>query len=389
MKALRFVHRRRRARPLGAEAQLPRARPALRQAHAAGGRGRRGARRRAGRGDAARAAGGHHRRRRGAPARRPTTSRWRCSRSRATRSSAPGTHAVALNLELDDELRREGLAREVVHAVQNARKDAGLNVEDRIALTPGRRRRAARRGARARAVRDRRDAGHLADLRRRGRRATARDRGPRAARSRVSARLGSARGLDCSNRALLRGGSEELHCQPGRRAAYIAQAALSGRSAGSSATSCGPAAAPQPTRMVGPEHRGGRGRSSRVASAAPGRQAYEPMAVRRSGGARRRPRRRAVQASRGLEPLGDCCLDARLREQRPEVASRPRGRAWTDRSAGLSGRHAPTWPSVDRFERDGMRDSRRGGRQRSPHSPDHLLAGRAALQIASAEEPRP
>ena len=29
-----------------------------------------------------------------------------------------GTHAVALDLELDDELRREGLAREVVHAVQ-------------------------------------------------------------------------------------------------------------------------------------------------------------------------------------------------------------------------------------------------------------------------------
>jgi isoleucyl-tRNA synthetase len=48
-----------------------------------------------------------------------------------------GTHAVALNLELDDELRREGLAREVVHAVQGARKDAGLNVEDRIALTLG------------------------------------------------------------------------------------------------------------------------------------------------------------------------------------------------------------------------------------------------------------
>ena len=36
-----------------------------------------------------------------------------------------GTHAVALNLELDDELRREGLAREVVHAVQNARKARG------------------------------------------------------------------------------------------------------------------------------------------------------------------------------------------------------------------------------------------------------------------------
>ena len=31
-----------------------------------------------------------------------------------------GSHAVALELELDDELRREGCAREVVHAVQNA-----------------------------------------------------------------------------------------------------------------------------------------------------------------------------------------------------------------------------------------------------------------------------
>jgi isoleucyl-tRNA synthetase len=48
-----------------------------------------------------------------------------------------GTHAVALNLELDDELRREGLAREVVHAIQAARKSAGLNVEDRISLTLG------------------------------------------------------------------------------------------------------------------------------------------------------------------------------------------------------------------------------------------------------------
>jgi isoleucyl-tRNA synthetase len=45
-----------------------------------------------------------------------------------------GTHAVALNLELDEELIREGLAREVVRAIQNARKDAGLNVEDRITL---------------------------------------------------------------------------------------------------------------------------------------------------------------------------------------------------------------------------------------------------------------
>ncbi|HKH17049.1 MAG TPA: isoleucine--tRNA ligase [Solirubrobacteraceae bacterium] len=48
-----------------------------------------------------------------------------------------GSHAVALDLQLDDELRREGLAREVVHAVQNARKSAGLQVEDRIALSLG------------------------------------------------------------------------------------------------------------------------------------------------------------------------------------------------------------------------------------------------------------
>jgi isoleucyl-tRNA synthetase len=48
-----------------------------------------------------------------------------------------GSHAVALELALDAALRREGLAREVVHAVQNARKAAGLQVEDRISLTLG------------------------------------------------------------------------------------------------------------------------------------------------------------------------------------------------------------------------------------------------------------
>jgi isoleucyl-tRNA synthetase len=45
-----------------------------------------------------------------------------------------GGHAVALDLSLDDALRREGQAREIVHSVQNARKNAGLAVEDRIAL---------------------------------------------------------------------------------------------------------------------------------------------------------------------------------------------------------------------------------------------------------------
>lgn len=50
---------------------------------------------------------------------------------------AEAGHAVALQLELDDELRREGLAREIVHAVQNARKDAGLEITDRIELSLG------------------------------------------------------------------------------------------------------------------------------------------------------------------------------------------------------------------------------------------------------------
>ena len=47
---------------------------------------------------------------------------------------ADAGRAVALSLELDDALRREGLAREIVHAVQNARREAGLEVTDRITL---------------------------------------------------------------------------------------------------------------------------------------------------------------------------------------------------------------------------------------------------------------
>ena len=50
---------------------------------------------------------------------------------------AEAGHAVALALELDDGLRREGLAREIVHAVQNARRAAGLEVTDRIELVLG------------------------------------------------------------------------------------------------------------------------------------------------------------------------------------------------------------------------------------------------------------
>jgi isoleucyl-tRNA synthetase len=44
-------------------------------------------------------------------------------------------YAVALKVDLDEDLLREGAAREVVHAIQIARKGAGLQVEDRIDLT--------------------------------------------------------------------------------------------------------------------------------------------------------------------------------------------------------------------------------------------------------------
>jgi isoleucyl-tRNA synthetase len=48
-----------------------------------------------------------------------------------------GAHAVALELAIDDSLLREGRSREIVHAVQNARKAAGLDISDRIELTLG------------------------------------------------------------------------------------------------------------------------------------------------------------------------------------------------------------------------------------------------------------
>jgi len=45
-----------------------------------------------------------------------------------------GGRAVGIRTEVTEELRREGLARELVHKVQNLRKDAGLEIEDTIAV---------------------------------------------------------------------------------------------------------------------------------------------------------------------------------------------------------------------------------------------------------------
>jgi isoleucyl-tRNA synthetase len=47
----------------------------------------------------------------------------------------PGGGFVVLNTELTPELEAEGTARDLVRAIQQARKDAGLNVSDRIRTT--------------------------------------------------------------------------------------------------------------------------------------------------------------------------------------------------------------------------------------------------------------
>jgi len=46
-----------------------------------------------------------------------------------------GNLTVALEVELTDDLKREGMARELVNRIQNLRKDSGLEITDRIAVT--------------------------------------------------------------------------------------------------------------------------------------------------------------------------------------------------------------------------------------------------------------
>ena len=97
----------------------------------------------------------------------PTTSLLAMQPLEGYQLEREGSHAVALELELDDELRREGLAREVVHAVQNARKAAGLDVADRIELALGGDDELLDAARGARALRRRRDARRRRRLRRR------------------------------------------------------------------------------------------------------------------------------------------------------------------------------------------------------------------------------
>ncbi|MCI6550233.1 MAG: isoleucine--tRNA ligase [Prevotella sp.] len=49
--------------------------------------------------------------------------------------SNEGNLTVALEVEVSDQLRQEGLARELVNRIQNLRKDSGLEITDRISVT--------------------------------------------------------------------------------------------------------------------------------------------------------------------------------------------------------------------------------------------------------------
>ncbi len=49
--------------------------------------------------------------------------------------SNEGNLTVALEVELTDDLRREGMARELINRIQNLRKESGLEITDRIRLT--------------------------------------------------------------------------------------------------------------------------------------------------------------------------------------------------------------------------------------------------------------
>ncbi len=49
--------------------------------------------------------------------------------------SNEGNLTVALEVELTDELRHEGMARELINRVQNLRKEGGLEITDRVTVT--------------------------------------------------------------------------------------------------------------------------------------------------------------------------------------------------------------------------------------------------------------
>ena len=51
--------------------------------------------------------------------------------------SNEGNLTVALEVELNDELRKEGMARELINRIQNLRKESGFEITDRISVVIG------------------------------------------------------------------------------------------------------------------------------------------------------------------------------------------------------------------------------------------------------------
>ena len=70
-----------------------------------------------------------------------TTASTRCASSppirRARQRCPSNSGVVVLDIDLTPELEAEGVARDLVRLVQQARRDAGLHVSDRIALRLG------------------------------------------------------------------------------------------------------------------------------------------------------------------------------------------------------------------------------------------------------------
>src|SRR5690606_32745411 len=58
----------------------------------------------------------------------------RATRHEAFALAEDGGWAVALDLELTDDLRREGMARELVRALNDLRKESGFAIADRVTV---------------------------------------------------------------------------------------------------------------------------------------------------------------------------------------------------------------------------------------------------------------
>lgn len=104
-----------------------------------------------------------------------------------------GKLTVAMDITVTEELRREGVARELVNRIQNIRKESGFDVTDKIRVTIGRHEALARGGRIVRRLHCRADAGRFG---RYGRCVgDARGAGDRDRRS--ESRLVGRKGIDC------------------------------------------------------------------------------------------------------------------------------------------------------------------------------------------------